>query len=202
MIPDGIVLPTSILMPQNPLRRWTSAGRGRREAATALRRRALNWSAPTPRAGFEDVKGALPTTWSTPIGEALVTRLAESRPACPPGASAVDGLANGITRLVGSPPVPGCRCPTRSCSWTITGELELGIAAGDQIQLVQAADLRQTWNRFGAQSSSGSVDDARVTDSVAQLLDACAEDFVAPTRAELAAVDEEALQTVTQGGCR
>jgi len=72
-------------------------------------------------------------------------------------------------------------------------ELELGIAAGDQARLKQAAaDLRQTWNRFERTIlQRGAVDEARrFTDIVVQLEGAQTPgDFVEPTRAELDAVD-------------
>ena len=104
-------------------------------------------------------------------------------------------LANGITRLVADLsseyrlPVPYALVLLDYYG----RELELGIAAGDQVRLAQAtADLQQTWDRFeDTVLERDAVDEARrFTDSVAQLVDARAPgDFVAPTRAELAAVD-------------
>ena len=75
-------------------------------------------------------------------------------------------------------------------------ELELGIAAGDQARLKQAAaDLRQTWNRFeGRVLQRGAVDEARrFTDIVVQLEGAqTTADFVEPTREELDAARSDA----------
>jgi hypothetical protein len=140
---------------------------------------------------------ALPTTWSTPeLGSRLVSRLAdvEASVSARQRLQSMD-LANGITRLVADlSSAYQTQVPYALVLLDYYGrELELGIAAGDQIRLAQAtADLQQTWNRFeGTVLERGAVDDARrVTDSVAQLVDARAPgDFVAPTRAELDAVD-------------
>jgi len=104
-------------------------------------------------------------------------------------------FANGITRLVADlsseyrTPVPYALVLLDYYG----RELQVGIAAGDQHRLTQAtADLQQTWNGFERTVlQEGAVDEARrVTDSVAQLVDARApDDFVAPTQAELAAVE-------------
>jgi hypothetical protein len=72
-------------------------------------------------------------------------------------------------------------------------ELELGIAGSDRARLTRAsADLKQTWSRFERDVlRRGAADEARrFTDIVAQLDGARAPaDFVAPARAEVAAVD-------------
>ena len=72
-------------------------------------------------------------------------------------------------------------------------QLELGIATGRQATLTQAtADLRQQWDRVQPTiERRGHVDAARrFTDIVVQLEGARRPaDFVAPTRAELEAVD-------------
>jgi hypothetical protein len=140
---------------------------------------------------------ALPTTSSTPdLASRLVSRLSEvdASVSARQRLQTMD-LANGITRLVADlsseyrMPVPFALVLLDYYG----RELELGIAAGDQIRLARAtADLQQTWNQFeGTVLEQGAVDVARrFTDSVAQLVDARAPgDFVAPTRAELAAVD-------------
>jgi len=160
--------------------------------------RLSNWSdADVVLQTLKTSSAALPTTWSTPdLASRLVSRLAEVRASVSARQrlQTMD-LANGITRLVADlsseyrMPVP---YPLVLLDY-YGRELELGIAAGDQTRLAQAtADLQQTWNRFERTVlERGAVDDARrLTDSVAQLADARAPgDFVAPTRAELAAVD-------------
>jgi hypothetical protein len=77
-------------------------------------------------------------------------------------------------------------------------QLELGIATGRQSTLTQAtADLRQQWDRIEPDIlRRGHADEARrFTDIVVQLEGARQPaDFVAPTRAELDAVDR--LETI------
>jgi hypothetical protein len=139
----------------------------------------------------------LPARWSTPdLARRLLSRLAEVK-ASVSARQRVQTMdfANGITRLVADlssdyqMPVPYALVLLDYYG----RELELGIAAGDPIRLSRAtADLQQTWNRFESTIlQAGATDDARrLTDSVAQLMDARVPgDFVAPTQAELAAVD-------------
>jgi hypothetical protein len=140
---------------------------------------------------------ALPTRSSTPdLRSQLSSRLAELE-ASVSARQRVETMdfANGITRLVADlssdyrMPVPYALVLLDYYG----RELELGIAAGDPDRLRRAtADLQQTWNRFERTVlQKGAVDAARrVTDSVAQLVEArVPADFVAPTRAEVAAVD-------------
>jgi hypothetical protein len=140
---------------------------------------------------------ALPTKWSTPdLAARLSSRLAEvdASVSARQRVQTMD-FANGITRLTADLSTE-YRLPMPYALALLDyygRELQLGIAAGDRARLAQAtADLQQTWNRFERTVlERGAIDDARrVTDSVAQLVDARApEDFVAPTEAELAAVD-------------
>jgi hypothetical protein len=160
--------------------------------------RLSNWSdADVALQALKTSGAALPTKWSTPdLASQLVSHLAEVE-------SSVSArlrvqtmeLANGITRLVADLSSQyQMSVPYALVLLDYYGrELELGIAAGDQVRLARAtADLQQTWNRFERTVlQRGAVDDARrFTDIVAQLVDAHVPgDFVAPTRAELAAVD-------------
>ena len=139
----------------------------------------------------------LPTTSSTPdLANRLLSRLAEvnTSVSARQQVQTMD-FANGITRLVADLSSGyGMPVPYALVLLDYYGrELELGTAAGDPIRLARAtADLQQTWNRFESTIlQAGAIDEARrFTDSVAQLLLArVPADFVAPTRAELAAVD-------------
>ena len=104
-------------------------------------------------------------------------------------------FANGITRLVAELSSPyQVEIPYKIVLLDYYGrQLELGIAASRPSTLKQAtADLRQTWNSIEPDIlRRGHVDDARrFTDIVVQLEAAKRPaDFVAPVRAELAAVD-------------
>lgn len=103
--------------------------------------------------------------------------------------------ANGVTRIVAD--LSGefqTTVPVEVVLLDYYGrQLELGIAAGRQSTLAQATtDVRSTWNRIERTIlERGHVDEARrFTDIVVQLEGARRpDDFVAPTRAELAAVD-------------
>jgi hypothetical protein len=160
--------------------------------------RLSNWSdADVALQAMKTSGAALPITWSTPdLASRLVRRLAEveASESARQRVQTMD-LANGITRLVADLSSE-YRMPAPYALMLLDyygRELELGIAAGDQSRLTRAtADLQQTWSRFERTVlERGAVDDARrFTDSVAQLAGARAPaDFVAPTRAELAAVD-------------
>jgi hypothetical protein len=160
--------------------------------------RVSNWSdADIAVQAMKTSSAALPTTSSTPdLGSRLSSRLADVQ-ASVSARQRVQTMdfANGITRLVADlsadyrMPVPYALVLLNYYG----RELELGIAAGDPGRLRRAtADLQQTWNRFERTVlQKGAVDAARrVTDSVSQLVQArVPADFVAPTRAELAAVD-------------
>jgi hypothetical protein len=159
--------------------------------------RLSNWSgADVAVQTLKTSRAALPTTWSTPdLARRLLTCLAEveASVSARQRLQSMD-LANEITRFVADLSSE-YRLPAPYALELLDyygRELELGIAAGDRIRLTQTtADLQQTWNRLQRTVLElGAVDDARrFTDSVAQLVDARApEDFVAPTRAELAAV--------------
>jgi len=161
--------------------------------------RLSNWSdADVAVQSLRTSSAALPATWSTPgVASLLLRRLADVE-ASVPARQRLQSMdfANGITRLVADLSSEyGLQVPYPLVLLGYYGrELELGIAAGDQNRLAQAtADLQQTWNRFERTVlERGAVDAARrFTDAVAQLVDAHAPgDFVAPTRAELAAVDD------------
>jgi hypothetical protein len=103
--------------------------------------------------------------------------------------------ANGITRLVAELSADDeTEIPAALVMLGYYGrELEFGIAKGDQARLKRtAADLQQAWNRFERTIlQRGATDEARrFTDIVVQLDGARTPgDFVAPTRAELDAVD-------------
>ena len=142
-------------------------------------------------------RAALPSRWSTPD---LASQLSSALAAVEASVSARQRLhtmdvANSITRLVADlsseyrMPVPYALLLLDYYG----RELELGIAAGDPTRLAQAtADLQQTWNRFERTIlQAGAIDEARrFTDTVAELVDARVPgDFIAPTRAELVAVD-------------
>jgi hypothetical protein len=104
--------------------------------------------------------------------------------------------ANGITRLVAELATKfQTRIPYEVILLDYYGrQLELGVASKRLPMLQQtAADIRSTWNRIERTIlERGHVDDAkRFTDIVVQLEGARSVDgFVAPARAELAAVDQ------------
>jgi hypothetical protein len=104
-------------------------------------------------------------------------------------------FANSITRLVAELSAPyQTEIPYEIVLLDYYGrQLQLGVAASRPSTLKQAtADLRQTWNAVEPSIlRRGHVDDARrFTDIVVQLEGAKhPTDFVAPVRAELAAVD-------------
>jgi hypothetical protein len=104
-------------------------------------------------------------------------------------------FANSITRLVAELSAPyQTEIPYKIVLLDYYGrQLQLGLAASRPSTLKQAtADLRQTWNSVEPSIlRRGYVDDARrFTDIVVQLEGARhPTDFVAPVRAELAAVD-------------
>ena len=104
-------------------------------------------------------------------------------------------FANSITRLAAELSAPyQVEIPYKIVLLDYYGrQIELGIAASRPSTLKQAtADLRQTWNSVERDIlRRGHVDDARrFTDIVVQLEGAKRPaDFVAPVRAELAAVD-------------
>jgi hypothetical protein len=109
-------------------------------------------------------------------------------------------FANSITRLVAELSAPyQAEIPYKIVLLDYYGrQLELGVAASRLSTLKQATvDLRQTWNSIEPSIlRRGHVDDARrFTDIVVQLEGAKRPaDFVAPVRAELAAVDR--LETI------
>jgi hypothetical protein len=104
-------------------------------------------------------------------------------------------FANGITRLVAELSADDTtEVPSALSMLDYYGrELELGIAADDPARLKRTAvDLQEAWNRFERTILRlGAADEARrFTDIVVQLEGAQApDDFVAPTQAELEAVD-------------
>ena len=105
-------------------------------------------------------------------------------------------FANGITRLVADLSAPyQVEIPYKIVLLDYYGrQLELGIAAARPAMLKQAtADVRQTWNSIEPDIlRRGHVDDGRrFSDIVVQLEEAeHPADFVAPARAELAAVGQ------------
>jgi hypothetical protein len=139
----------------------------------------------------------LPVTFSRPdLAERLQSRLEQVGDAVSTRRrlETMD-FANGITRLVAELSADDqTEIPSALMMLDYYGrELELGIAEGDQVKLKRTAvDLQQTWNRFERTIlQRGAIDEARrFTDIVVQLEGAQAPgDFVAPTRAELDAVD-------------
>jgi hypothetical protein len=105
-------------------------------------------------------------------------------------------FANGITHIVADLSSPyQVKIPYEMVLLDYYGrQIELGLAASQPSTLKQAtADLRQTWNAVEPSIlQRGHVEDARrFADIVAQLEAAKRPaDFVAPVRAELAAVDQ------------
>jgi hypothetical protein len=171
---------------------------GERAAELFDAARLSNWTGATVALDAMNESAAdLPASFSSPD---LAARLQNSIEEAGDAVSTRQRLqtmdfANGITRLVAELSADNqTEIPPALMMLDYYGrELELGIAEGDQVKLKRTAvDLQQTWNRFERTIlQRGAIDEARrFTDIVVQLEGAQAPgDFVAPTRAELDAVD-------------